>query len=195
MSCMTNAMEYLHWDYGPSWWFPLPSAKGTDSRILNRIQSEHSQSCPAWTKFNQKVLTVLRGFDKDRDNSISTLEFVIAVMSNKDLNLDWVKYQVQKNPCMAIDNARRHFNGMLGFFARYLSGDAEGARQFLEFVEVPGQQYINTSPYKYLPRHMYNLNEDDACASAVEAEFRKQALFEENVKEDQDVTGAGELLQ
>ena len=123
---------------------------------------------------------MLKGVDKDGDMSISMTEFATTVMGNGDLNLNWLKYQVKNNPCMMIDNARHHFNGMLGFFDKHLSGNIEGARKFLgdpfdAFVGYNDERakFVNTFPYKYLPRHMYNLEESDGCAKAVEEVFKK----------------------
>ena len=179
--CMVDTVEYLQWDYGPSWWFPVPSSKGTGWRIIDRIVAKNPRQGSSWKTFDQNVFKFLQDMDKDGDMSITMSEFATAVMSNKDLNLNWVKYQVQNNPCIMIDNARCHFNGMLGFFDRYLSGNIEGARQFMgDIFDAFANtfRFVSTDPYKYLPRHMFNLEENEVCATAVETEFRKHGLFE-----------------
>ena len=176
--CLEHTVDFLEWDYGPSWWFPVTSSKGTGWRIVDRVLAKGARTGEGWKKLDQNVFDMLKGLDKDGDKFISMSEFVTAVTSNKDLNLNWIRYQVKNNPCMMIDNARNHFNSMLGFFELYFSGDIEGARQFLgdpfdAFVGYADNRttYASVFPYKYLPRRLFNLEENEKCATAVEEAF------------------------
>ena len=111
--CMTNS-DWWKFQYGFSYWVPLPSKKGLKrlgknpgfsmSEFLNRQSGEYSQYSDLKSDLN-----VWKRVDLNGDYEIDPGEFLSYIKTHPEINQKWVNRILDETPCK-IYNAYMHYN-------------------------------------------------------------------------------------